>query len=383
MKTILNVKYDNGMTDIEFPCSEKTLRESLESLGVPDVCPPKLYVTETVTPDGLQMLEGKEQNLDEINYLAKLLEGLITEEKEKIYAVAEYEGYDTPKDLINVYFNPGCYTLIQSIKNIESVGRQYYEGIDGTEEQKETEKTDYAKIGKDLLASDKGVFTKRGLLLRNEQVAFQEVYDGKVFPFYSYTGDELCSVKAEYGGRCEYLYLPTEPQAIQKALKRLGTEKAEDCRYELIDFNADNKTWAARFEEMLKKESIFDVNAAVEKINVADIDFDKLEGMIKYAGDESAKTIAKLAEHIDDFEYIDGAMNYTDVGQYAVDITFGADIPSELEKYIDRYGVGRHMEEEYAGKFVDGGFVYINSHTTLEELLGIPPENEMCEQQKM
>ena len=95
------------------------------------------------------------------------------------------------------------------------------------------------------------------------------------------------------------------------------------------------------------------------------------------AGDDSAKTIAKLAEYIDDFEYIVGAADYSEIGQYA------ADIPSELKEYIDLYGIGRLMEEEYAGKFVEDGFVYINSHTTLEELLGIPPENKMSEQQKM
>ena len=152
---------------------------------------------------------------------------------------------------------------------------------------------------------------------------------------------------------------------------------------EVEDFNADSREWRERFEGMLQSENIFDINSAAEKINVANMDFDKLEGIVKYAGDDSAKTIAKLAEYIDDFEYIGGATDYTEVGQYAADITFRAGIPSELKEYIDFYGIGRLMEEEYAGKFVEDGFVYINSHTTLEELLGIPHENKMSEQQKM
>ena len=41
-------------------------------------------------------------------------------------------------------------------------------------------------------------------------------------------------------------------------------------------------------------------------------------------------------------------------------MTFGAEIPAELEDFIDLKGVGEHMEEEYAGKFVEGGFVYNN-----------------------
>ena len=192
----------------------------------------------------------------------------------------------------------------------------------------------------------------------------------------------LC-VEAEYKGKREYLYLPDEPMSITKALHRLGADKPEDCSYRVEDFNADSREWRERFEGMLQSENIFDINSAAEKINVANMDFDKLEGIVKYAGDDSAKTIAKLAEYIDDFEYIGGATDYTEVGQYAADITFRAGIPSELKEYIDFYGIGRLMEEEYAGKFVEDGFVYINSHTTLEELLGIPHENKMSEQQKM
>ena len=55
----------------------------------------------------------------------------------------------------------------------------------------EAKKTDFAKIGIDLLFSNKGVFTDYGLLFRNEGIEFREIYDGQVFPQYSYYGDEL------------------------------------------------------------------------------------------------------------------------------------------------------------------------------------------------
>lgn len=52
---------------------------------------------------------------------------------------------------------------------------------------------------------------------------------------------------------------------------------------------------------MVQSENIFDVNAVVKKINDADMELDKLEGVVKYTGDDSAKVIAKLAEHINNF----------------------------------------------------------------------------------
>lgn len=166
-KIILNLRNAGRDTDIEFPCTEKKMSEALEKIANA----PKVYVSEVVEPSGLSMLEGKALNLDEVNYLAKLLDSLVQDERDKVYAVANYEGYDIPKELINVYFNPDSYTLIQDLKSIEQVGRQHYMTIKGGMTTDEAQKTDFAKIGKELLFSKKGVFTDYGLLFRNESIA--------------------------------------------------------------------------------------------------------------------------------------------------------------------------------------------------------------------
>ena len=116
-KIILNLRNAGRDTDIEFPCTEKEMSEALEKIEIPDLNAPKVYVSEVVEPSGLSMLEGKALNLDEVNYLAKLLDSLMQNERDKVYAVANYEGYDTPKELINVYFNTDSYTLVQDLKS--------------------------------------------------------------------------------------------------------------------------------------------------------------------------------------------------------------------------------------------------------------------------
>ena len=380
---VLHIRNNGKGTDITFPCEEFILNRSLEKIGITDAIPGKRYAAEVVEPEEFVVLENQTVDLDEVNYLAKLMDGEDATERKTLFAVAACEGYDTPKELINLHFNLGCYMLIQPTDNAEVIGRRYMHLKKPEMTWTEMLDTDFEKIGKELLDSGKGIQTAYGTLIRNEGVEEKEYYDGQVFPEYRYKGDELLSVSAEYKGKKEYLYLPAEPMSIIKALHRLGAEKAEDCSYRVEDFNADSREWRERFERMLQSENIYEINAAAEKINVADMHFEKLEGIVRYAGDDSAKVIAKLAEHIDDFEFVDRATDYEDVGQYAVDVTFGAEIPAELEGFIDLKGVGEHMEEEYAGKFVEGGFVYINSHTTLEELLGIPSENGICEQQKM
>ena len=203
-----------------------------------------------------------------------------------------------------------------------------------------------------------------------EDVEEKEYYDGQVFPEYHYKGEGLLSVSAEYKDKREYLYLPAEPEAITKALHRLGAENPEDCTYHMHRFySVEGLEWMGRFEEMLQRENIFEVNSVAEKLNDWDMDLNKLDGIVRYAGDDSVKTILKLAEYLDEFEFVERAENYEDVGQYAVDITFGSGIPDELEEHIDLNSVGRHMEEEYEGRFVKGGFVYNNKKRCIEEVL--------------
>ena len=67
-----------------------------------------------------------------------------------------------------------------------------------------------SEVGRDLLSSGKGVPTEYGLLFENEEVPFQQVYDGTTFPLYCYKGNEVAIVHMHYQGRTEYLYLPEE-----------------------------------------------------------------------------------------------------------------------------------------------------------------------------
>lgn len=231
---------------------------------------PKAYVTEVVEPDALCLLESKVVDLDEVNYLAKLMDSEDETEKNTLFAVTACEGYDTPKELINLHFNLGCYTLVQPTDDAEAVGRRYMYSMKPCMTMKEAANTDFEKIGKNLLVLKKGIQTDYGTVFRNEEVEGQEIYDGQVFPCYHYTGEELLCIEAEYKDKKEYLYLPEEPMSITKALHRLGAEKPEDCTYQVEDFNVDSKEWRERFERMVQNENIFDVNAVAEKLNNAE-----------------------------------------------------------------------------------------------------------------
>ena len=178
----------------------------------------------------------------------------------------------------------------------------------------------------------------------------------------------LC-IEAEYKDKKEYLYLPDKPMSITKALHRLGAEKPEDCTYQVEDFNVDSKEWRERFERMVQSENIFDVNAVVKKINDADMELDKLEGVVKYTGDDSAKVIAKLAEHINNFTYISEVGSYGELGKHVIQNYLLDDLPKRFEECIDYETCGEIFADEVKGKFLNGGFVYMSEGKSLEDIL--------------
>lgn len=106
---VLNIRNKQGNTDIAFPCTEEELHEALKRLGKENSPGVKGYVSEVVEPEGFVCLENQELDLDEINYLAKLMDSEDETEKTALFTIAAYEGYETPKELINLHFNLGCY----------------------------------------------------------------------------------------------------------------------------------------------------------------------------------------------------------------------------------------------------------------------------------
>lgn len=77
--------------------------------------------------------------------------------------------------------------------------------------------TDFAKIGKDLIESGKGIPTAYGVMFINEDIPMDIVYNGKHFPEYDYKGS-LATVAVTCKGETEYLYLPCTIQDINPFL---------------------------------------------------------------------------------------------------------------------------------------------------------------------
>ena len=213
----LKIKYGNESTDIRFPYKETEMSAALERIHAENVTPLELYVTKVVFPEELGCLQDRFVNLDEVNFLAKRMYGFFGDEEYQFYEAMKSEGFDTLPDLINLSFNLNRYPLIRDISDMGKIGREYLLTVKGCLPADDEDDPKYAEFGRKLIQSGKGVFTEHGLLFVDGNTPFQRLYDGQVFPPYVYDSDVLCIVRAEYNGRSEYLYLPCEEKAMDKA----------------------------------------------------------------------------------------------------------------------------------------------------------------------
>ena len=364
----LKIKYGNSQTDLRFPCTEKEMRAALERIHAEDVTPLELYAAEVAFPEELRFLQDRFVDLDEVNFLAKRMDSFFGDEEYRFYEALKSECFDTLPDLINLSFNLNRYPLIQDISDMGKIGREYLLAVKGCLPADDADDPKYAELGRKLIQSGNGVFTEHGLFFVDEDTQFEKVYNGQSFPPYVYE-PMLCFLRAEYNGKTEYLYLPCEDEAIDKAFARLGAPTPDDVELSWEDHCIGSAKWVERFKEIAAEEGVYEVNRLANAVNSADMDLEKLWAVAEYAEAEDAGQLARLAKNIGCFTVIKDAVDCDDVGRYVIDHTDRYAMPPELEKYFDFGAFGAQIAEEYYGKFVGGNFIYNDTDTSLLDIL--------------
>lgn len=262
----VTVCYGKNFTNIEFPCSERYLQSKLMEIGMSEAYESELFIEKVKQPEYMFELENMFINLDELNYLAKRLDSFGRNEMMQFNAVAKQYDMKEMKELINLTFNLQRYTLIQDISSMEKVGRTHILNLQGGLGEEEMETCDFEAIGKELIASGRGKITEHGILFENEEIPFEEVYDGQVFPEYIYK-DCLISAEIQAGNKSEYAYLPCDEIEIEKALHRLGVNDICYCGIYLSNINVAGEKWLNVFREILEEEGLDEVNRLAKAVN--------------------------------------------------------------------------------------------------------------------
>ena len=376
MKQIGLVLQNDGVKrNVIFPCTESEYQTSCKELELKDNY---AFVRDVVEPKALALKKDTFVNLDEINYLAKRMDSFDQKELFSFFAAIETGDYVSTKDLINLTFNQTCYTLIRDVSNLKNIGYNRVLSSRGCIGVDELEKMDLEKIGRELLSTGKGIPTNYGLLFRNENVAFEDVYKGKGFPAYYYTGGEVLGVEIEKGGEKDYIYFPCEGTETDRALKRIGASDISECNKN-VDYCGGDGEWEEYFNGLLQKNDMESINSISSAINRLGADSEaisenlyKLSSVMEFAGvtfDDTEKVI-RLARCLDEFEYYSEIGNDYNLGTKLIENEIG-EAAEKIDDYIDYEKYAQDFLEENGGAYTKyGDVVYLRDDQSLSEILG-------------
>ena len=180
-------RYNEGHLDGEYlklPATTEDVQALLSRIKVDGVMYEEAFITDYETHvSGLREHLGEYESINELNYLATLLDemqGWEVEKFEAAIACGEFTG--SVKDLINLAQNLECYELIPDVSDHDELGRYAVEEYDGREIPAWLEGYfDYDGYGRDFDINSGGKFIN-GSYAHFNHGAFFVFYNGRDIP---------------------------------------------------------------------------------------------------------------------------------------------------------------------------------------------------------
>lgn len=354
-----------------------SVMKMLSALGIGDVTARDCQIEElTRACPTLRKLEGTEVNIDELDYLAKRLDGFDTVEITQFQAMADKLRLAEMKDLINLTFSCQQATVITDFSDLEAVGRNHYMNTHGgSASVEELEHLDGEETAILLIEGNKGTITRYGVVYDNG-MQLSQLYDGRNLPCYHYESD-IISVglasrsEPENPTNIAWVYLPAADEQIERAMRRIGINDPEDVSLWMGDSLFPMEVDVAldfRHEDIYK---LNDLAKRVEKLS--NQDRMKLGAVVSLAGPKRADQVCRLIDNLALFEFAPGAHTPAEYGRFMIQKSGHFEYDANLDEFYDyeRYGL-QHMEYQ-SGMFIDHGYIAYVGTVNLEELMAEEP----------
>ena len=169
---------------LPMPTTAQQLHAAMESVGITADNPQDFFINGFANteqqPFDVPLPVIQSAGLDELNYLAKLLEMQSDGDRDKFTAAVTLgERAGSLKDLINLAQNLDCYWLYPGVQNEEDYGYYLIDELDELELPEEAKKYFmYEEYGRDAAINDGGRFTDQGYIYNNKNT-FTEWYNGR------------------------------------------------------------------------------------------------------------------------------------------------------------------------------------------------------------
>ena len=365
-----------GVATIPFPIPHDQYAhcmELLEALEIGDVVKADCKVQAIDSfYSVLKRTEMLTVNVEELNYLAKRLDGFDIGEAAQFQAMAHKLELFELKDLINLTFCCQQATVITDFTDLASVGRDHYMNLHrGCAKTEELDALNGEETARRLIENGNGAVTPYGVVYDNG-MKLEQVYDGRCFPCYYYEPNAITvavTAKSEPRdtGHITWLYLPMAQEEIDRALQRAGIADPADACLWLEDTQLMNEVDVLLDME---QEHISDLNALAQAADALSTDdLKKLDAVVTMAEPQNAEQVKNLAENLDQFDFAPGAHTPAEYGKYMIQQSGRFEYDENLDEFYDyeKYGLQRMGEED--GMFTDRGYIAYKGYTSLAEIM--------------
>ncbi len=368
----VTIQYGCNATNLFLPCKDSVIQVAVEALQPPDTNDRNLMVTDIRGIDSLGVLKDRFVDLDKLNYLAKRLDSFDATEMRQFTQAMKYEKFVELRDLINLTFNVQRYPLITDLSDVTEVGREFRFRTQGCISEEEAADPEYAALGKELLSSGKGIITEDGILFVDTSRPFEEVYNGKTFPLYLY---EPCFMVASisHQGNTEYLSLPEESTAIERALLRIGAPSADACHIELEDVAGFGEEYLQLCDRILQAEGLEELNSMVTRITqtVLPEEVPCFVAAVTATGVTDSDGVCRIAKYIDSFYIAENVRTIANLGKWWLKNYASESVSPSLEPFFDYKAYGEYLTEHWDVFFLENGnCVFLDDITSIEAVLG-------------
>ena len=311
-------------------------------------------------------------NVEELNYLAKRLDGFDTGEAAQFQAMAHKLELFELKDLINLSFCCQQATVITDFSDLAAIGRDHYMNLrGGSASVDELNKLDGEETARQLIESGSGTITPYGVVYDNG-MKLERVYDGRFFPCYYYEPNAITVAvtsksEPEDTNHITWLFLPMEREEIDRALLRGGITDPSEIRLSLED------SWLPHeVLDLLDMDhvDISELNALVQALDeFSDMSIRKYAAAAVMARPHTTEQAKHLAENLDLFDFAPSASTPEEYGKYMIQQSGHFDYDENLDAFYDyeKYGTERMNEED--GMFTDRGYIAYKGYASMEEVM--------------
>ena len=365
-----------GVATIQFPIPHDQYAycmELLEALEIGDAVKTDCQVQEINSfYSVLKHTEKLTVNVEELNYLAKRLDGFDMGEATQFQAMAHKLELSELKDLINLTFCCQEATIITDFSDLAAVGRDHYMNLHGgCATVTELEALDGEETARQLIASVGGTVTPYGVVYDNG-MRLEQVYDGQFFPCYYYEPHATMVAvtpksEPENTEHITWLYLPMAQEEIDRVLQRSGIADSEDARLRLEHSQLPDEVNALLDME---HESLADLNALAQATGTLSTDnIKKLGAAVTLAKPQNAEQVKNLVESLDLFDFAPGAHSPAEYGKYMIQQSGHYDFDENLDEFYDYEGYAQQRMNEENGMFTDLGYIAYKGYFSIEEVI--------------